>query len=131
MDTTKKDQLGVGSIKAALLIIVGMVTTSIKNFADGIQASDFLALIPEAMKAATQANVFKNIGPEIKDGISQEQMQELLTETKKAFISADLGITNEAFVDALAAAVIEAAIANLKIVYLAREWKAEGASPQV
>lgn len=118
------NQLGVNSIKTAALIVVGLITKSISSFADGVQASDFLNFIPDAMSAATNAGVFKNIGPEIQDGISEGEAEELKDAIKQAFIDAKLGIEKEAFVDALCAAVLDAVVSNLKVFYLVRVHKA-------
>lgn len=116
--------LGVSSIKAAALIAVGLITKSISSFADGVQGSDFLGFLPDVMSAATNTGVFKNIGPEIQDGISEAEATELKDAIKNAFVDAKLGIEKEAFIDNLCATVLDAVISNLRIVYLVKVYKA-------
>lgn len=116
-----KDQLGVGAVKSLALLVVSFIVQAVQSFKDGFQPSDLSDFVDEGMKAATSAGVFKNVGPEIKDGLSLEQATELKDAIKKAFVEAELGVEGEEFIDDLATDVLDACIANLKIYYRVKE----------
>lgn len=116
--STKPNLLGVTAIKSLAVFIVGFITALVSQLADGFQKSDIFAIIPKALEAAGQSDVFKQIGPEVKDGVTHEELQEIVTAIKTKFVEANLGFENEPFYDELAAAIADAAVANAKVYYV-------------
>lgn len=124
---SKPNQLGVTAIKSLSVFIVGFITAMISQLADGFQKSDVFAIIPKALEAAGQAETFKQIGPEVKDGVTHSELAEIVAEVKAKFIEAKLGIENEPFFDELADAIADAAVANAKVYYVIAKYKTKAA----
>lgn len=115
---SKENKLGVTAIKSLAVFVVGFITALVSNLADGFQKSDIFAIVPKALEAAGQAETFKQIGPEVKDGVTHEELAAIVATVKNEFVKANLGVENEEYFDELAAAIADSAVANAKVYYV-------------
>lgn len=112
---------GVTAIKSFLTIILAFATQAIQSFADGVQGTDFADFFDEGIQLATNSKVFKELGPEIKDGLSEAEYKEVFDHVKNEFVKKQLGVKFEPQLDAFVTSVVDAALANAKAVYRGKE----------